>query len=236
MAGDAPDFSVGTVSLSPIMVNTMPILKNHPGGNVFYFDNFEGSNITWEIAKDYGADYGFAEIDKTHAYIGAGCVRLYRNENQVVYIRLDRRFQFRSSDTIGIEFSFMLSDKSQARAEIVYEYKIGGTFYQFFIRFEVYYILVYTSEGDIIYPLSSGNGLNNMVWSNVKVILNTKDHRYVRLYYGKDVYNIDRPAKTSSEAGDEPPRLCLGCFFWKGGGAAKSFWIDKVVLTDDETI
>ena len=236
MAGDAPDFSVGTVGLSPIMVNTMPILKNHPGGNVFYFDNFEGSNITWEIAKDYGADYGFAEIDKTHAYIGAGCVRLYRNENQVVYIRLDRRFQFRSSDTIGIEFSFMLSDKSQARAEIRYEYKIGGTFYQFFIRFMENHIRVATSEGEIYYEYSFGNFLKNMVWNNVKVIINTKDHRYVRLYYGKDVFDIDHPSQMYSETGDLFPCLHLGFRSYVNGNGPRNLWIDKVILTDDETI
>ena len=107
MIKDAPDFSFGTVDLPPLVINTMPILKNYLGGNVFYFDNFEGSDITWEIEVWVGAAWGVAEIDKTHAYIGAGCARLYRNENQAVGVRLGRRFQFRPSDTIGIEFSFM---------------------------------------------------------------------------------------------------------------------------------
>ena len=185
MPKDAPDFSVGTVGLSSIAINTMPILKNYPGGSIFYFDNFEGSDITWEIAKDYSASYGFAEIDKTHAYIGAGCARLYRNENQHVAIKLGRRFQFRSSDTIGIEFSFMFSDIGHSRAELVYEYIIGGTRYRFFISLGELRIVVYTSGGHYAYYYSPGNGLNKMVWSNVKVILNIKDHRYVRLYYGK---------------------------------------------------
>ena len=236
MAGDAPDFSVGTASLSPLVINTMPILKNYPGGNVFYFDNFEGSDITWEIAKQYGGDYCFAEIDKTHAYIGAGCVRLYRTENKYVAVRLGRRFQFRPSDTIGIEFSFMVSDKNGAMAEIIYEYIIGGTHYVFYISLEESHIVVHTWGGSIYYPYISGNGLENMVWSNVKLIINTKDHRFVRLYFGKDVYDIDRPAQTFAEADDESPRLQLGCFFKMGGDAAASLWIDKVILTDDETI
>ena len=236
MPKDAPDFSVGTLGLSPIAINTIPILKNYPGGNVFYFDNFEGSNITWEIFKELGASYCFAEIDKTYAYIGAGCARLYRNENQPVGVRLGRRFQFRPSDTIGIEFSFMISDINNAKADIVYEYKIGGTRYQFFIRLEESYITVHTSEGIYTYPYSSGNGLNNWFWSNVKAIINTKDHRYVRLYYGKDVFDIDHPAETFSEAGDESPLLRLGCSFEGVGDASRSFWIDKVILTDNETI
>ena len=236
MAGDAPDFSYGTVDLPPLVINTMPLLKNYPGGSVFYFDNFEGSNITWEIIKQQSGDYCFAEIDKTHAYIGAGCAKLYRNEPQDVIIKLSRQFQFRSSDTIGIEFSFMISDKYNARAEIIYEYKIGGILYIFFISLEEGYITFHTSEGNIIYPYSSGNGLNNMVWNNVKAILNTKDHRYVRLYFGKDVFDMDHPPQTFSEAGDESPYLRLGCSFRPGGGASRSFWIDKIILTDDETI
>jgi len=236
MPKDAPDFSVGTLGLSPIAINTIPILKNYPGGNVFYFDNFEGSDITWEIRKYMGVDYCFAEIDKTQAYIGAGCVRLYRNENQSVIIRLGRHFQPRLSDTIGIEFSFMISDKTNSQVELIYEYKIGGTSYLFFIAFGENNITFYTSEGSISYPYSPGNGLYNMVWSNVKMIVNTKDHRYVRLYYGKDVFDIDHPAKTFSEAGDESPLLRLGCYFGHGGDAAKSVWMDKVILTDDETI
>ena len=136
MAGDAPDFSYGTVDLPPLVINTMPILKNYPGGNVFYFDNFEGSDITWEILKEYGASYGFAEIDKTHAYIGAGCARLYRNEPQDVIIKLSRQFQFRSSDTIGIEFSFMISDIMGVEVELIYEYKMWGTLFRFSITFE----------------------------------------------------------------------------------------------------
>jgi len=236
MPKDAPDFSVGTTDLLPSIVNTMPILRNYPGGSVFYFDNFEGPNITWDIDKADGADYCFAEIDKTHAYIGAGCARLYRNSGQVGAVRLGRRFQFRPSDTIGIEFSFMISDKNNTRVEIVYEYKIGGTLYSFFINIREYYIMVYTLEGNYTYYYSPGNGLNNMVWNNVKVIINIKDHRYVRLYYGKDVYDIDLPAQTFSEAGDEPPHLGLGFFAYAGGDVSRSLWLDKVILTDDETI
>ena len=236
MPKDAPDFSIGTLGLSSTAINTMPILKNYPGGSVFYFDNFEGPNITWEITKEWGASFGFAEIDKTHAYIGAGCVGLYRNEDQYVVVKLGRWFQFRPSDTIGIECSFMVSDKRGTRAEIVYEYKIGGTIYQYFISFMELYIGVAIPGGYIYYPYNPGNGLDNMVWSNVKIIINTKDHRYVRLYYGKDIRDINRPASTISEAGSGSPRLRLGCFFSNTGDAAKSLWIDKVILTDDETI
>ena len=236
MAGDAPDFSVGTVDLSPIMVNTMPILKNYPGGNVFYFDNFEGSNITWEIVKENNPDYGFAEIDKTQAYIGAGCARLYHNENQQVGIRLGRQFQFRSSDTIGIEFSFMLSDVMGVEVELIYEYKMWGTLYRFSISLRESCVAFPTPEGSYFYPYSPGNGLSNMTWNNVKVIINTKDHRFVRLYYGKDVFDIDHPAMTLTEPGDESPLLHIGCYFGISGFPAKSLWIDKVILTDDETI
>ena len=87
MPKDAPDFSVGIVDLPSLVINTMPILKNYSGGNVFYFDNFEGSDITWDIIKENGAGYCFAEIAKTHAYLGTGCVRLYRNESQAVSIK-----------------------------------------------------------------------------------------------------------------------------------------------------
>jgi len=236
VAGDAPDFSVGTVNLSPIMVNTIPILKNYPGGSVFFFDNFEGSNITWVITKQHNVDYGFAEMDKTHAYIDVGCARLYRNEAQSVAVWLGRRFQFRPSDTIGIEFSFMVSDKNNAMVELIYEYKIGGTRYLFSIYFEEFRIAVHTLEGNYIYSYNPGNDLNNMTWNNVKVIINTKDHRYARLYYGKDVFDIDLPSQTISEAGDESPRLRLGCYFSWGGVPSKSLWLDKVILTDDETI
>jgi len=236
MIKDAPDFSVGITDLPPSVINTMPILKNYPGGGVFFFDDFEGSNITWEIRKEVGGDYGLAEIDKTHAYIGAGCARIYRNENHTFVVRLGRRFQFRPSDTIGIEFSFMVSDKTNARVEIVYEYRIGGTLYQFFISLMEDHIRVAISGGNIDYLYNPGNGLNNMVWSNVKLIVNTKDHKYVRLYYGKDVFDIDHLAQTFPEVGDEPPLLRLGCFFWGGGDVSRSVWIDKVILTDDETI
>ena len=236
MAGDAPDFSFGTVDLPPLVINTMPILKNYPGGSVFYFDNFEGSDITWDIAKEVGWSGSYVEIDKTHAYIGAGCVRLYRNEDQRVMIILDRRFQFRPSDTIGIEFSFMLSDKIDARVNFIYEYKINNTNYQFFINFEGDNITIYTSEGNIIYPYSSGNGLNNMAWNNFKVVLNIKDHRYVRLYYGKDVFDIDRSAEVLSGGTSTSPHISLGFFAFAGGSAQKSMWIDKVILTDDEII
>jgi len=236
VAGDAPDFSVGTVDLSPIVVNTIPILKNYPGGSVFYFDNFEGSNITWEILKEQGADYGLAEIDKTHAYIGAGCAKLYRNEDQEISIKLRRCFQFRPSDTIGIEFSFMLSDMMSGEVEIAYEYKMYGNRYRFLISFEEPYIRVFTSEGDFSYLYIPGNSPENMVWNNVKVIINIKDHRYVRLYYGKDVYDIDHPSQTFSDVGDESPHLQLGFHSDPGGDAAKSLWLDKVILTDDETI
>jgi len=236
MPKDAPDFSVGILDLSSIAINTMPILKNYPGGNVFYFDNFEGSNITWDIIKEYSPSYCLAEIDKTHAYIGAGCAKLSRTYNAQAAIRLGRRFQFRPSDTIGIEFSFMVSDKNNSPVELIYEYKIGGTRYQFYITFEESRIIVNTPEGDYFYPYIPGNRLNNMVWNNVKVIINTKDHRYVRLYYGRDVFDIDHPAKTYSETGDESPYLRLCCFFWAGGNNSKSLWLDKVILTDDETI
>jgi len=236
MPKDAPDFSVGTTDLPPSVINTMPILKNYPGGNVFYFDNFEGSNITWEIVKENNPDYGFAEIDKTHAYIGAGCARLYHNENQQVGIRLGRQFQFRSSDTIGIEFSFMLSDVMGVEVELIYEYKMWGTLYRFSITFEWDSIVVHTSEGNYGYPYSPGNDLSNMAWNNVKVIINTKDHRYVRLYCGKDVYDIDYPSITLPDVSDESPLLRLGCYFGLGGDPPRSLWIDKVILTDDETI
>jgi len=236
MAGDAPDFSVGVVSLPPIMVNTMPILKNYPGGSVFYFDNFEGSNITWEIVKENNPDYCFAEIDKTHAYIGAGCAKLYRNEPQDVIIKLSRQFQFRSSDTIGIEFSFMISDIMGVEVELIYEYKMWGTLFRFYITFDGPHIIVHTSEGDIIYSYSPGNDLSNMVWNNVKVIINTKDHRYVRLYCGKDVYDIDYPPITLLDVSDESPLLRLGFHSNEWGSVSNSVWIDKVILTDDETI
>ena len=236
MAGDAPDFSVGTVGLPPLVINTMPILKNYPGGNVFYFDNFEGSNIRWEITKQQSGDYGFAEIDKTHAYIGAGCARLYRNENQVIVVRLGRRFQFRPSDTIGIEFSFMVSDIAGVRVELTYEYEIGGILYRFFITFMGDYITVSTPEGDYGYYCDPNYVFWNMVWSNIKVIINTKDHRYVRLYYGKDVFDIDHPAEVLPGGINKSPHLGLGCFFDNGGDVSKSLWIDKVILTDDETI
>ena len=236
MAGDAPDFSVGTVDLSPIMVNTMPILKNYPGGNVFYFDNFEGSDVTWEITKEEGADYGFAEIDKTHAYIGAGCARLYRNENKYVVIMLSRHFQFRLSDTMGVEFSYMLSDKDNARAEFRYDYKIDNTRYTFYIGFTKYYIIISTSHGSFYLNYSSINDLGWMAWCNVKVIINTKDHRYVRLYYGKDVFDIDQPAQTSSDADVEFPHLRLGFSSSWDGNPGKNLWLDKIILTDDETI
>jgi len=236
MAKDAPDFSVGTVDLSSIAINTMPILKNYPGGSVFFFDNFEGPNVTWEIVKEQGASYGGAEIDKTHAYIGAGCARLYRNEDQPVLIRLDRRFQFRPSDTIGIEFSFMISDIWGAEVELIYEYKMVGTLYRFFIIFGRDYIIVHTSEGDFSYLYSLGNNLDNMVWNNVKVIINTKDHRYVRLYCGKDVFDIDYPSLKFPDVSDESPLLRLGCSFWPGVDVPTNMWIDKVILTDNETI
>ena len=185
MIKDAPDFSVGITDLPPSVINTMPILKNYPGGGVFFFDDFEGSNITWEIRKEVGGDYGLAEIDKTHAYIGAGCARLYHNEDQYVVERLGRRFQFRPSDTIGIEFSFMISDVMGVEVELIYEYKMVGTLYRFYIIFGWDYIIVHTSEGNSVYSYSLDNSLNNMAWNNVKVILNIKDHRYVRLYLAK---------------------------------------------------
>ena len=97
-------------------------------------------------------------------------------------------------------------------------------------------ILVHTSQGNYACYYSSGNGLNNMVWSNIKMIVNTKNHRYVRLYHGKDVYDIDLPPQTFSDGGDEPPRLRLSFFAYVGGVAERSLWIDKVILTDDETI
>ena len=236
MPKDAPDFSVGTTDLLPSIVNTMPILRNYPGGSVFYFDNFEGPNITWDIDKADGASYGFAEIDKTHAYIGAGCARLYRNEDQIVHIRLDRRFQFRPSDTIGIEFSFMVSDIAVVRVELTYEYEIGGILYRFFITFIGDYITVSTPEGDYGYYCDPNYVFWNMVWSNIKVIINTKDHRYVRLYYGKDVFDIDHPAEVLPGGINKSPHLGLGCFFDNGGDVSKSLWIDKVILTDDEII
>ena len=236
MIKDAPDFSVGTLGLSPIAINTIPILKNYPGGNVFYFDNFEGSNITWEIVKEQGASYCFAEIDKTQAYFGAGCARLYRNENQTVSIRLGRHFQFRSTDMIGVEFSFMLSDKSGVSVVFMYEYIIDNKHYRFLISFEEPYIRVFIPGGYFTYYYGPNNSPWYMVWNNVKVILNIKDHRYVRLYYGKDVYNIDHPAETPSDASGESPYLRLCCFFPYGGVVTKSVWIDKVILTDDETI
>jgi len=236
MAGDAPDFSVGTVDLSPIVVNTMPLLKNYPGGNVFFFDNFEGSDITWEIIKKSGADYCFAEIDKTHAYIGTGCARLYRNEQQMVSIYLRRQFQFRSSDTIGVEFSFMFSGISSAKVEFEYYYIINNTRYKFYISFEENDIKVETPQGNITFPYSPGNDIKDMVWHNVKLIINTKDHRYVRLYYGKDVFNIDYSSFISSQEGEKAPTLRLGFFSNWPGDAQKGVWIDKVILTDDETI
>jgi len=67
-------------------------------------------------------------------------------------------------------------------------------------------------------------------------IINTKDHRYVRLYHGKNVYDIDYPSQTSVEEGEESPRLQLGYHDRWGGNDQKSVWIDKVILTDDETI
>ena len=236
MAGDAPDFSVGIVDLSPIVVNTIPILKNYPGGSVFYFDNFEGPNITWEIIKEQGADYGFAEIDKTQAYIGAGCARLYCNDGWPVIIRLDRRFQFRPSDTIGVEFSYMLSDVVGIEVELIYEYVIDITRYRFYITFGWDRIIVHTSEGNYDYFYNLNNTLENMVWNNVKVIINTKDHRFVRLYCGKDVFDIDHPSQVIPDVSIEAPLLHLGCFFLPGGDAQRSLWIDKVILTDDETI
>jgi len=236
MPKDAPDFSVGILDLSSIAINTMPILKNYPGGSVFYFDNFEGSNITWDIAKELNVDYGFAEIDKTHAYIGAGCARLYCNDGWPVIIRLDRRFQFRPSDTIGVEFSFMLSDKVGIEVELIYEYIIDITRYRFYITFEWDYIIVHTSEGDFSYPYNLNNTLENMVWNNVKVIINTKDHRFVRLYCGKDVFDIDHPSQVIPDVSIEAPLLRLGCYSGPGGDAQRSLWIDKVILTDDETI
>ena len=236
MPEDAPDFSVGIIDLSPLVVNTMPIFRNYTGGSIFYFDNFEGPNITWEILKTAGAGYSFAEIDKTHAYIGNGCARLYRNEVQTIDIRLRRQFQFRSSDTIGIEFSFMISDKSNAKTEFSYEYKIGNTRYMFFIEFGENYILVHTSEGNFSYPYSPGDSDRNMVWNNVKLIINTKTHRYVKLYYGKEVFNIDHPPQTDLGTGNEYSSLNLGFFSWYRSDPQKSLWIDKVILTDDETI
>ena len=236
MARDAPDFSVGTVGLPPIMVNTMPILKNYPGGSVFYFDNFEGSDITWEIIKEYSASYCHTEIDKTHAYIGAGCARLYRNEDQYVVMKLGRWFQFRPSDTIGIEFSFMVSDIAVVRVELTYEYEIGGILYRFFITFMGDYITVSTPEGDYGYYCDPNYVFWNMVWSNIKVIINTKDHRYVRLYYGKDVFDIDHPAEVFSGGSNKSHYLSLGFLSYYDGSGARSLWIDKVILTDDETI
>ena len=236
MPKDAPDFSVGTTDLLPSIVNTMPILRNYPGGSVFYFDNFEGSDITWEILKELGADYGFAEIDKTHAYIGAGCAKLYCNEDQIVVINLGRRFQFRPSDTIGIECSFMVSGIEGVEVELIYEYNISITRYRFSIRFEESCIVVHTSEGDYAYPYGLNNSLNNMAWSNVKVVLNIKDHMFVRLYWGKDVFDIDHPAIVLPGISDEPPHLRLCGHFGLGGDVPRSLWIDKVILTDDETI
>ena len=236
MPKDAPDFSVGTIDLPSLVINTMPLLKNYPGGSVFYFDNFEGPNITWEILKELGVDHCFAEIDKTHAYIGTGCVRLYRNVNKPICIRLDRQFQFRSSDTIGVEFSYMLSDTNYDKADFVYEYKIDDILYQFFIEFTDYDIIIHSSEGDHYLPYNFGDNNRKMAWNNVKVIINTKNHRFVRLYYGKTVYNIDYPSETFSEEGDEGPRLRIGFYSIVFGVAQKSMWIDKVILTDDETI
>ena len=236
MAGDAPDFSVGIVDLSPIVVNTIPIVKNYLGGSVFYFDNFEGPNVTWEVIKGEGADYSFAEIDKTHAYLGTGCARLYYNENLRTNIKLGRRFQFRSSDTIGIEFSFMISDKANDNVEIIYEYKINNTHYTFYIIFKADLFTIRTSTGVIYYPYHPGNGLNNMVWNNVKLIINTKTHRYVKLYYGKEVFNIDHPPQTDLGTGNEYSSLNLGFFSWYRSDPQKSLWLDKVILTDDETI
>ena len=236
MAGDAPDFSVGTASLSPLVINTMPILKNYSGGSVFYFDNFEGSDITWDIIKEQGASYGLAEIDKTHAYFGAGCARLYRNENQTVSIRLGRHFQFRSTDMIGVEFSFMLSDKSGVSVVFMYEYIIDNKHYRFLISFEEPYIRVFTPGGYFTYYYGPNNSPWYMVWNNVKVILNIKDHRYVRLYYGKDVFNIDRSAEVLSGGTSTSPHISLGFFAFAVGSAQKSMWIDKIILTDDEII
>ena len=106
----------------------------------------------------------------------------------------------------------------------------------FYITFQEAGIIVHTSEGDFTYPYSSSNGIGNMVWNNAKVVINTKDHRYVRLYHGKNVYDIDYPSQTSVEEGEEAPRLQLGLYAGWPGPANKSLWIDKVILTDDETI
>jgi len=236
MIKDAPDFSVGITNLPPSVINTMPLLENYPGGSVFFFDNFEGPNITWEILKEQGGDYNLAEIDKTHAYIGTGCVRLYRNEDQDIIMRLNRRFQFRSSDTIGVEFSFMLSDIEGVRAEFTYAYKLGNTNYIFYIIFDKLGIIIYTSEGSYDYSYLPDNGLRNMAWNNVKVIINTLTHRYVRLYFGRTIYHIDNSAYTGTDIGDEFPHLYLGFYAPSGGSAQKSLWLDKVILTDDEII
>ena len=236
MPKDAPDFSIGTVDLSPIAINTIPIVKNYPGGNVFFFDNFEGPNITWEILKELGGDYNLAEIDKTHAYIGTGCVRLYRNEDQDIIMRLNRRFQFRSSDTMGVDFSFMLSDIEDVRAEFTYAYKLGNTNYIFYIIFDKLGIIIYTSEGSYDYSYLPDNGLRNMAWNNVKVIINTLTHRYVRLYFGRTIYHIDNSALTGTDIGDEFPHLYLGFYVPSGGSAQKSLWLDTVILTDDDII
>jgi len=236
MIKDAPDFSVGITDLPPSVINTMPILKNYPGGSVFFFDNFEGSNITWEILKELGVDHCFAEIDKTHAYIGTGCVRLYRNEAQEIAIRLNRRFQFRSSDAMGVEFSFMVSDKESVRAEFTYAYKLGNTNYIFYIIFDKLGIIIYTSEGSYDYSYLPDNGLRNMAWNNVKVVINTLTHRYVRLYFGRTIYHIDNSALTGTDIGDEFPHLYLGFYVPSGGSAQKSLWLDTVILTDDDII
>jgi len=236
MIKDAPDFSVGITNLPPSVINTMPLLENYPGGSVFFFDNFEGSNITWEILKEQGGDYNLAEIDKTHAYIGTGCVRLYRNEDQDIIMRLNRRFQFRSSDTIGVEFSFMLSDIEGVRAEFTYAYKLGNTNYIFYIIFDKLGIIIYTSEGSYDYSYLPDNGLRNMAWNNVKVVINTLTHRYVRLYFGRTIYHIDNSALTGTDIGDEFPHLYLGFYVPSGGSAQKSLWLDTVILTDDDII
>lgn len=203
-------------------------------GNVYWFEDFEGSSLSWKTTTHI--DGGTIALVNTYPHRGSQCCKITTVATAERWGRIVKYFAYPLSDRIGFEVWFS-TEALKGEIEGFFEIDNGTNVYtcMWLINIEDKTVKIWTTTGwETIATLAEAFTRDYSMYNVIKVVVDMSTRKYVRLLLNNVQYNTVTAHSMPGGATGGYARIHTWLEYTTKAAAANSCQFDNFIYTFNE--